>query len=78
MPEEVVEHYSLKKRAKKDGYIRMYKLPQSGFLAKELVEKSVGKCGYYRSEYTPGLWLHKTRSIAFSLCLHGFGVKCVK
>ena len=43
MPEDVVEHYSLKTKATKDGYIfifiklRMYGLPQDGLMAQELL-----------------------------------------
>ena len=68
----------------KDGYIfiaikrGMYKIPQSVLFAQELLEKRVGKRVYYQSEYTPGLWLPKTRSITISLCLDDFGVKYVK
>ena len=38
----------------------------------------LGKHGYYQNEYTPGLWLQETRSIAFSLCVDNFRVKYVK
>ncbi len=31
--------------------------------------------GYFQSQYTPGLWLHKTRPIQFTLCVDDFGVK---
>ena len=56
----------------------MYGLPQSRLLEQELLQERSGKCGYYQSEHTPGLWIHKTRSIAFSLCVDEFGVKYVR
>ncbi|KAL7525864.1 hypothetical protein ACHAXR_001194, partial [Thalassiosira sp. AJA248-18] len=67
MPVNVNEHYNLQDKATPDGSIfvsikrGMYGLPQSGLLAKELLEERLGKRGYYQSQYTPGLWLHKTR-----------------
>ena len=56
----------------------MYGLPQSEFLAQELLDERVGKSGQYQIEYTPVLWIHKTRSIAFYLCVDSFGLKYVK
>ena len=34
--------------------------------------------GYYPSKRTPGLWLHKTRKISFTLVVDDFGVKYIK
>ena len=84
MPNSVVAHYNLKEKADANGslYVKisrgMYGLPQSGLLSQELLEKRLGKKGYYQSQYTPGLWLHKTRDIAFTLYVDDFGVKYVK
>ena len=78
MPEDVVEHYNLKTKATKYGYIftttkrGINGLPQSRILAQELLEERVSKHGYYQSEYTLGLWLHKTRLIELSLCVDNF------
>ena len=53
---DVVEHYNLKKKATKDGYIfvtinhGMYRLPQSGLLAQELLKVRLVKRGYYQGE----------------------------
>ena len=83
MPEYFVEHYNLKNKSTKDGYIfvaikrGMYGLPQSGLLAQEFLEERVGKRGYYQSDYTPGIWIHKNRLIAFFF-FDDFGVKYVK
>ena len=74
----------MKTKATKDGYIfitikrRMFGLPQIGLLTQYLIEERVGKSGYYQSESTPGLLLHKTCSIALYLCVDYFGVKYVK
>ena len=52
MPEYVIEHYNLKTKSTKDGYIfitikrGMYGISQSELLAQELLEERVGKCGY--------------------------------
>ena len=84
MPADVIEHYKLQENATPEGSIfvsikrGMYGLPQSGLLAQELLEERLGKRGYYQSQYTPGLWLHKTRPITFTLCVDDFGVKYVR
>ena len=71
-------------KATKYGYIffaikrRMDILPQSGLSAHKFLKERVGNCGYYQSEYTPGICFHKTRSIEFSLCVDGFLVKYAK
>ena len=82
--EDVVENFNLKTKSTKDGYIfiaikrRMYGFPQAVILAQELWEERLGKRVYYQSEYKPGLWIHKTRLIAFSLCVDNFRVKYVR
>ena len=81
MPEDIVEYSNLKTKVTKDSYIfiaikrGMCGLTQYVLLEQKLLEERVGKHGYYQSEYTPVLWIHKTRSIAFSLCVENFGVK---
>ena len=37
--------------------------------------KHLAPHGYYPSKRTPGLWLHKTRPISFTLVVNDFGVK---
>jgi hypothetical protein len=74
-PEEIVSKYNLK------VYIEirkgMYGLKQAGVLANQLLQRRVAPFGYYPSRHTPGLWLHKTRPIAFSLIVDDFSVKYV-
>jgi hypothetical protein len=46
-------------------------------LANQLLQKRLAPFGSYPSRHTPGLWLHKTRQIAFSLIVDDFAVKYV-
>jgi hypothetical protein len=81
MPDEVIEHYNLRELATTDGYVYcevtkgMYGLPQ--MIAQKLLEKRLGKHGYYRSKIVNELWKHKTRSICFCLVVNDFVVKYV-
>jgi hypothetical protein len=80
--EEIVNKYNLK-ALEVDGrvYIEirkgMYGLKQEGLLANQLLKKRLAPFGYYPACHTPGLWLHKTRPIAFSLMADDFAVKYV-
>jgi hypothetical protein len=79
-PEEIVNKYNLQALAV-DGcvYIEirkgMYGLKQAGLLANQLLQKRVAPFGYYPTRHTPGIWLHKTRPISFSLIVDDFAVK---
>jgi hypothetical protein len=55
----------------------MYSLKQAGLLANQLLQTRLAPFGYYPALHTPGLWLHKTRTIAFSLIVDNFAVKYV-
>ena len=55
----------------------MYRLPQSGLLANELLEGRLNKWGYHQSKLVPGLWSHKWRPVQFTLVVDNFGVKYV-
>jgi hypothetical protein len=81
-PEEIVDKYNLKALAVEGWvYIKirkgMYGLKQAGLLANQLLQKRSVPFGYYPVRHTPGLWLHKTRPIAFSLIVDDFAVKYV-
>jgi hypothetical protein len=52
-------------------------LKQVGLLANQLLQKRFAHFGYYPARHTPGIWLHKTRPIAFSLIVDDFAVKYV-
>ena len=56
----------------------MYGLPQAGFIAQELLADHLRQHGYMQSKRTPGLWLHETRPIQFSLVIDDFRVKYVR
>jgi hypothetical protein len=55
----------------------MYGLKQSGLFSNQLLEKRLEQFEYYPARRTSGLWLHKTRPIAFSLIVDDFTVKYV-
>jgi hypothetical protein len=55
----------------------MHGLKQAGLLANQLLQKRLAPFACYPARHTPGLWLHKTRPIAFSLIVDDFAVKYV-
>jgi hypothetical protein len=81
-PEEIVDKYNLDDLAI-DGWVcieirkGVYLLKQSGLLANKLLQTRLAPFGYYPARHTPGLWLHKTRPIAFSLVVDDFAVTYV-
>jgi hypothetical protein len=80
--EDIINKYNLTALAV-DGwvYIEIRKgvdgLKQAGLLANQLLQKLLSPFGYYPARHTPGMWLHKTRTIDFSLIVGDFAVKCV-
>jgi hypothetical protein len=82
LPEEIVTTYNLQALSM-DGWVYieirkgMYGLKQAGLLANQLLQQRLAPFGYYPARHTPGLWLHKTRPIAFSLIVDDFTVKYV-
>ena len=83
VPDSVVQHYNLEVKAPWDGYVYveikqgMYRLPQAGLIAHQLLEKLLNKKGYHQSEITLGFWMHNWRLICFLLCVDDFEVKYV-
>jgi hypothetical protein len=55
----------------------MYGLKQAGLLANQLLQTRLSPLLYYPARHTPGLWLHKTRPIYFTLVVDDFAVKYV-
>ena len=55
----------------------MYGLPQAGMLAHRKLAKILTKADFYAAPHTPGLWMHKTRPIQFTLVVDDFEVKYV-
>jgi hypothetical protein len=81
-PEEIIQKYNLNDLAV-DGWVYieirkgMYGLKQAGLLANQLLQTRLAPFGYYPARHTPGLWLHKTQPISFTLVVHDFAVKYV-
>jgi hypothetical protein len=79
-PEDIVQKYNLNALAV-DGWVYieirkgMYVLKQAGLLANQLLQNRLAPFGYCPARHTPGLWLHKTRSISFTLVVDDFTVK---
>jgi hypothetical protein len=81
-PEEIIQKYNLNALAV-DGWVYieirkvMYGLKQAGLLTNQLLQTRLAPFGYYPVRRTPGLWLHKTRPISFTLIVDDFAVKYV-
>ncbi len=81
-PTWTIEQYNLNILAV-DGwvYIEMRRavwgLPQAGILANKRLRQKLAPFGYHKSVNTPGLWMHKSWSITFTLVVNNFGVKFV-
>jgi hypothetical protein len=81
-PEEIIQKYNLNALAV-NGWVYieirkgMYGLKQAGLIASQLLQTRLAPFGYYPGWHTPGLWLHKTRPIYFTLVVDDFAVKYV-
>ena len=53
----------------------MYGFKESEYLANVELKRILAKEGYTPSKFTPGLYTHKVRDIAFSLVVDDFGVR---
>jgi hypothetical protein len=79
-PEEIIQKYNLTALAV-NGWVYieirkgMYCLKQAGLLANKLLQTRLAPFGYNPARHTPGLWLHKTRPISFTLVVDEFAVK---
>jgi hypothetical protein len=81
-PEEIIQKYNLNDLSVDCWvYIEirkgMYGLKQAGLLANQLLQTRLAPFGYYPARHTPGLWLHKSRPISFTLVVDDFAVKYV-
>jgi hypothetical protein len=54
-----------------------YCLKQAGLLANQILQNRLTPYGYYPARHTPGLWLHNTRPITFTLVVDDFAIKYV-
>jgi hypothetical protein len=82
IPDEIITKYNLR-TISVGGWVYlkirkgMHGLKHAGLLANQLLQQRLDPYGYYPAHHTPGLWLHKTRSIAFTLVVDDFAVKYV-
>ena len=81
IPKEIIVKYNLRDLVDKKEWVYvkiqkgMYRLPQAGILANQLLEKCFSTKGYYQCKHTRGLWRHVWRSIVFCLVVDNFGIK---
>jgi hypothetical protein len=81
-PEEIIQKYNLNALAA-DGWVYIetrkgiYGLKQAGLLANQLLQTRLAPFGYYPARHTPGLWLHKTRPIYFTIVVDDVAAKYV-
>ena len=52
-------------------------IPVAGRIANDLLVKRMRAYGYHPCQFTPGLWRHVWRPIAFTLVVDDFGIKFV-
>ena len=81
LPNEIIKIYNLRDIFHNEYvYFKikmgMYGLPESGILANKLLNKRLGTHGYYKYQFTPGLYRHVWCPIMFRLVVDDFGVKC--
>jgi hypothetical protein len=81
-PEKMVQQYNLNALTV-DGWVYieirkgMYGLKQAVLLVNHLLQTHLAPFVYYPARHTPGFWLHKTRSISFTLVVDDFAVNYV-
>jgi len=84
IPQYIIDGYNLTTIVHEDGYcyteIRkvMCGLRKVGYIANIELTRVLGLEEYVPSKFTPRLFTHKTRNIAFSLVVGNFGVRYIK
>ena len=80
IPDETIDEYNLMEKVAANGYIyfrikkAIYGLRQAGALSNKILAGILNKKGYYQAKHTKGLWLHKTKSISFTLVINDSGL----
>ena len=80
IPQQMIDDYDLTELAH-NGYIYfqvdkgLYGLVQAGKLAYDQLLQRLTAADFYPAPHAPGLFLHKTRPISFTLCVDDFGIK---
>ena len=83
IPQEIIDEYNVMIYANEDGFVyveimgAMYGLKLAGKIANDDLIEYLKEFGYYPYRKTPGLWLHKTRRISFTLVVDDLGVKYI-
>ena len=78
IPPDIWQQYNLEAIAH-NGFVyveinrSMYGLPQAGQLANDELVPYLATHGYHQCKRTPGLFVHTTRPVAFSLVVDDFG-----
>ena len=73
IPQEIIDEYNLRNVVEDDGWcyseIRkaLYGLKEAAYLSNIELKRVLAEEGYVPSEFTPGLFTHKTRDILYSL-----------
>ena len=81
IPQEIIDTYDLKALVDDQGWIYMriekgmYGLKQAGIIANQELVKHMAPFGYHPVKHTPGLWVHNSRKILFSLVVDDFCVQ---
>ena len=80
IPQQIIDEYNLAHLAH-NGYIYfqvdkgLYGLVQAGKLAYDQLLTRLKAADFHPAPHAPGLFLHKTRPISFTLCVDDFGIK---
>ena len=80
IPPDIMEQYNLADLVE-GGFVMVeirkgiYGLPQAEILANDLLLIRLAGGGYYPAPHTPGLFLHESRPLSFTLWVDDFGVK---
>ena len=83
IPQEIIDKYNLMNIVEDDGWcyaeIRkaLYGLKEAAYISNVELKRVLAEEGYVPSKFTPGLFTHKTRDIAFALCTDDFGCRYV-
>jgi hypothetical protein len=80
--QEIIVEYNLLPLVS-DGHVYIkvqkvvYGLAQTGILANQILAQRLDIHGYHQTKFTPGLWLHVTHPIQFTLVVDDFCVEYV-
>ena len=81
IPDKIIIEYKLRDIAKEDWYVYckiqkgMYRLPQAGIIAQDLLQERLAKVGHHQSKIIPGLWTHEMRKTCFTLVVDNFAIQ---